>query len=256
MKHRFTPWLSACLLSLLPLSLHATIVEFRTSLGTFEVNLFDDITPQTVANFLAYVEDESYHNSVIHRVVPDFVVQGGGFAYDGTLPLTVIPARAPVQNEPRLSNRRGTIAMAKLAGNPNSATNQWFFNLSDNHAGGPQLDSQNGGFTVFGQVSEQGMEILQAIAELPRFNLGGAASEMPLRNYTSADADADTAVTEEHLVLIESVVVVDARADTAAGLNPVQNTSQAEEPDQAKASALVWLVMGLGLVTLIRRRRG
>ncbi|MCC5826807.1 peptidylprolyl isomerase [Alkalimonas sp.] len=240
-------------------SLQATIVEFRTSLGNFEVNLFDEITPKTVENFLQYVEDESYHNSVIHRLVPDFVVQGGGFAYSGELPLDVIPARAAVQNEPKLSNRKGTIAMAKLENRPNSATNQWFFNLNNNHAGQPQLDTQNGGFTVFGQISEQGMEILEAIAALPRFNLGGAANSMPLRNYTNADAAAGKTVTAENLVLIESVVIVDARSNTAAGLNPVANTLIEQQPQQDNdldnGGSLAWLVVGLTGILLVRRRR-
>ncbi|SEA71766.1 peptidylprolyl isomerase [Alkalimonas amylolytica] len=239
-------------------SVQATIVEFRTSLGNFEVNLFDEITPKTVANFLQYVEEESYHNSVIHRLVPDFVVQGGGFAYSGELPLNAIPARAAVQNEPKLSNRKGTIAMAKLENRPNSATNQWFFNLNDNHAGQPQLDTQNGGFTVFGQISEQGMEILAAIAALPRFNLG-AANSIPLRNYTNADAAAGKTVTAENLVLIESVVIVDARSNTAAGLNPVANTLIEQQPPQDNNSdnggSLAWLVVGLAGILLVRRRR-
>ncbi|MEE2024280.1 peptidylprolyl isomerase [Alkalimonas mucilaginosa] len=238
-------------------SIQATIVEFRTSVGTFEVNLFDDVTPKTVENFLKYVEDESYHNSVIHRMVPDFVVQGGGFTYSGAMPLKVIPAKPAVQNEPKLSNRRGTIAMAKVSGNANSATNQWFFNLKDNHAGGPQLDTQNGGFTVFGQVSEHGMEVLERIAALPRYNLGGAADSMPLRNYSNADAAANKAVTAEHLVMIESVVVVDPRSNTAAGLSPVANTligQQPQQPDSDSASSLsIW--SGLLLLGLLLRRR-
>ena len=239
-------------------SVQATIVEFRTSLGNFEVNLFDEITPKTVENFLQYVEDESYHNSVIHRLIPDFVVQGGGFAYTGELPLSVIPAKAAVQNEPKLSNRKGTIAMAKLENRPNSATNQWFFNLKDNHAGQPQLDTQNGGFTVFGQISEQGMEILDAIAALPRFNLGGAASSMPLRNYSTADAAANKPITAENLVLIESVVIVDARINTASGLNPVANTLIGQQPppenSQDSGGSLFWLVLGLSGILLLRRR--
>ncbi|MCH8538939.1 MAG: peptidylprolyl isomerase, partial [Alkalimonas sp.] len=200
-------------------SLQATIVEFRTSMGDFEVNLFDEITPETVENFLAYVEQESYHQSVIHRSIPDFIIQGGGFTYDGDFPLTVIEANASINNEPELSNRRGTIAMAKLANNPNSATNQWFFNLDNNSA---NLDAQNGGFTVFGQVSEQGLEILDAIAALPRYNLdNGVLSDIPLRNYTAADANAGVEITADHLVFFESVVVVDDRPDTASGLNPI-----------------------------------
>lgn len=106
------------------MSLHATIVEFRTSMGNFEVNLFDETTPETVANFLKYVEAERYNNSVIHRMVPDFVVQGGGLAYPGSLPLRSVRTYEAVKNERKWSNRRGTIAMAKVDGLPDSATSQ------------------------------------------------------------------------------------------------------------------------------------
>ena len=138
-------------------SASATIVEFTTSHGNFTVNLHDETTPITVSNFLKYINDGDYDNTVVHRVVPDFVMQAGGFEFTGTFPLTAIATDSTIQNEPVYSNVRGTIAMAKVGGNENSATSQWFVNLSDNSAGGPQLDSQNGGFTVFGEVIE-GME--------------------------------------------------------------------------------------------------
>jgi len=240
------------------LSVQATIVEFKTSLGTFEVNLFDETTPETVANFLKYVEAESYNNSVIHRLVPDFVVQGGGFSYTGQLPLKAIPTLPAVKNEPKWSNRRGTIAMAKLENQPDSATNQWFFNIKDNHSGANGLDAQNGGFTVFGQVSEQGLEILDEIAKLKRFNMGGAATSIPLRNYTTADANVGKVVTDDNFVMIESVTVVDARPDTAAGLSPIANTTPpapGEGSDSGSSSGSAnWLVLLLLPLALLRRK--
>ena len=148
--------------------------------------------PLTVQNFVSYVQRGKYQNTVIHRSVPGFIIQGGGFTIDGIAPGTPLPdtvevitSDPPVVNEfsPDRSNLRGTIAMAKLGGDPNSATNQWFFNLADNSA---NLDNQNGGFTVFGQVlSPADLQPLEAIATLPRFNASalfqqGAFTDIPL----------------------------------------------------------------------------
>ena len=117
----------------------ATVVEFQTVLGNFQVNLYDNDTPTTVTNFLDYVNNGAYTNAIMHRSVPNFVVQGGGFRFDTTWPATSIAANPAIVNEPEFSNIRGTIAMAKTS-QPDSATNQWFFNLSDNSA---NLDVQN-----------------------------------------------------------------------------------------------------------------
>ena len=88
----------------------------------------------------------SYANSIFHRSVANFVIQGGGFRITSPTNIDSIPSDPPVVNEYKVSNTRGTIAMAKLGGDPNSATNQWFFNLRDENA--TNLDFQNGGFTV------------------------------------------------------------------------------------------------------------
>ena len=124
--------------------------------GVTDVLLFDQKgvgAPATVKNFLNYVEDEDYNETIIHRSVADFIVQGGGFAVEDSQVIE-LPVDESVVNEfsSERSNLEGTIAMAKLGGDPNSATNQWFFNLGDNSA---NLDAQNGGFTVFGQVLEE-----------------------------------------------------------------------------------------------------
>lgn len=245
--------------SLMPFSSQATIVQFNTSLGSFEVNLFDETTPETVANFLKYVEAERYNNSVIHRMVPNFIVQGGGFFYSGELPLKVVPSFGTVKNERKWSNRRGTIAMAKVDGLPDSATSQWFFNLQDNHAGSALLDGQNGGFTVFGQISAQGLEIIDAIGQLPRFNMGGAANTIPLRNYTAADAAVAKEVTAANLVMIESIVIVDSRPNTAATLSPIPNEAVLipppvqEEEERKSSGSMPWVVLLLLPLALIRR---
>jgi len=117
-------------LLLLSAEASATIVRFTTPIGNFDVNLYDKKTPATVANFLAYVKGGSYNNVVMHRSVSGFVVQGGGYTFTGALPFSTITEKAAVTNEPVYSNIRGTIAMAKLSGNANSATSQWFINVA------------------------------------------------------------------------------------------------------------------------------
>lgn len=167
----------------------ASFELFDTSLGGGVTNvlLFDQEgagAPVSVANFLNYVNDGDYVNSIIHRSVPDFIVQGGGFTVE-EFQVEEIPTDPPIVNEfsPERSNLRGTIAFAKLGGDPDSATSQWFFNLGDNSA---NLDTQNGGFTVFGEVlSEADLAPVDAIANLPIFDGNGffnqsAFTDLPL----------------------------------------------------------------------------
>lgn len=153
--------------------------------GVTNVLLFDqegEGAPETVENFTNYAGDGDYVNSIIHRSVSGFVVQGGGFTVNN-LQVANVPTDDSVVNEfsEDRSNLRGTIAMAKLGGDPNSATSQWFFNLADNSA---NLDGQNGGFTVFGEVlDESDLATVDAIADVPVFNASGinsAFNEIPL----------------------------------------------------------------------------
>jgi cyclophilin family peptidyl-prolyl cis-trans isomerase len=180
-------------------------VEVATSLGTFTLQLRGDIAPRTVENFLHYVLTEAYTDTLIHRSVPGFIIQGGGYFVeeDGDdFDVYDVPAEAPVVNEFNLSNQRGTVAMAKLGGDPDSATNQWFVNVADNSE---NLDTQNGGFTVFAVVVGDGMEVIDAINALERWNFGGAFTDVPL-----IDFDEETEFLEiEHLVLVRSMTVVD-----------------------------------------------
>lgn len=136
-------------------------VEIETNLGKITVELNAEKAPLTVANFLSYVKDGSYNNSMFHRVIPRFVAQGGG--YDASY--HPLPARAPVKNESNngLSNKRGSIAMARMS-EPDSATRQFYFNLKDNQA----LDAHDdqAGYTVFGAVVS-GMDVLDKIAKEP-----------------------------------------------------------------------------------------
>jgi cyclophilin family peptidyl-prolyl cis-trans isomerase len=172
----------------------ASRVMLETPFGEVEIELFDEQAPQTVANFLNYVNDGDYRNSFIHRSVPGFVIQGGGYTYvDGVV--DTIPTDPPVPNEPGISNLRGTVAMAKLSGDPDSATSQWYINLDDNSA---DLDSANGGFTVFGQVIGEGMQIVDQIAELEIWNAGSPFNSLPLIDYPGTGD-----ITDQHLVMVD-----------------------------------------------------
>ena len=134
-----------------------TLVQIRTALGEMVLELFDEEKPVTVRNFLRYVREGRWTNMFSHRIVPGFVIQGGGFGVinRGTTNVAFadIPDYGTITNEfgvgPRLSNTFGTVAMAKLGGDPNSASSEWFINLADNSE---NLDNQNGGFTVFGRI--------------------------------------------------------------------------------------------------------
>jgi cyclophilin family peptidyl-prolyl cis-trans isomerase len=142
-------------------------VTFTTSLGVIKVRLFADRAPLTVENFLRYVDDRFYDDTVFHRVIANFVVQGGGFDPD----LRLKPMRPAVRNESAngLSNRRGTLALARAA-DPDSGQAQFYFNLKDN----PFLDGQQAapgqqpgraGYCVFGEVVE-GMDVLDRISRV------------------------------------------------------------------------------------------
>lgn len=151
--------------------------------GVIEIELFDDQAPLTVQNFLAYVNNSNprgdYDDTLFHRAVQGFVLQGGG--YEATSPSTHIPVFPTVHNEPKFperSNIAGTVAMAKVGGNPNSATSEWFINLADNREGAPALDTQNGGFTVFGKVTDESLALATAITGL----LGATPEGQPTQN--------------------------------------------------------------------------
>lgn len=165
------------LLALTAVPACATVIRVDTPVGHFYVDLLEEEAPATVANFLSYLRDGSYDNSIIHRSSHGFIVQGGGFTFTDDA-ITAIPEKAPVVNEFGASNTRGTVAMAKIADDPDSATSQWFINADDNSA---NLDNQNGGFTVFGRVLGNGMAIVDLLNSIVRFNLdSGALSEIPL----------------------------------------------------------------------------
>jgi cyclophilin family peptidyl-prolyl cis-trans isomerase len=188
-------------------------VRFTTVLGNIDIALFGQQKPITVTNFLKYVDQGRYFlfdatanqtaSSFVHRSVPGFVIQGGG--YIGTVNPSPTPGTAnnnaqptqvlefgTIQNEPGISNKRGTIAMAKFANDPNSAASEWFINLADNGGAPQNLDTTNGGFTVFGRVVGNGMNVIDSIAAVPVFDKSGGNpsnpfDRLPLRNYTASN---------------------------------------------------------------------
>lgn len=164
------------------------IAQINTVAGRFNFELLASDAPKTVENFLAYINAGRYQNTFIHRAVSGFVIQGGG--YTAAVPYAHIATFPTVVNEFKVPNTRGTVAMAKLGSDPNSATSEWFVNLADNRA---NLDNQNGGFTVFARVIGNGMNVVDGIASLPRYNIGfdsaGAAASTPLRNVPAGETE-------------------------------------------------------------------
>lgn len=146
---------------------------------TMDMALFSNRTPITRQNFLKYVTDGDYANSFIHRSVPGFVIQGGASnIINGSI--GSVPTDPPIVNEFGISNTLGTISMAKLGGNPNSATSQWFVSLGGNT---DILDPQNGGFTVFGRMTRSTFGNAQIFGDpstFPIFDYNGIYSELPL----------------------------------------------------------------------------
>jgi cyclophilin family peptidyl-prolyl cis-trans isomerase len=134
------------------------MIRFETSLGDFTIELFDKDAPLSAANFLKYIEDEFFDGTIFHRIVPGFVIQGGGFTEDMEQKKTHPPVKNEADNGRK--NARGTLSMART-NDINSATSQFFVNLKDNDF----LDHSRGnfGYAVFGRVTE-GMDVIDKIA--------------------------------------------------------------------------------------------
>jgi len=181
-----------------------TLAQFRTVFGDIEVELYDRDKPVTVQNFIRYVESGAYQNEFAHRLVPGFVIQGGGFTITnrGTTnaQIVAVPTFPAITNEfgvgRRFSNVFGTIAMAKLGGNTNSATSQWFFNLADNTF----LDANdtNNLFVVFGRVV-RGTNVLNSFNQFQYwdgtqtknlvYNWGSPFDNLPLLHPSITDSN-------------------------------------------------------------------
>ena len=186
------------------------VVEINTNYGNIYIELFPDVAPLTVENFLGYVNRGDYNGTFFHRHVSDFVLQGGGYTWDqANQSVDHITQQDAVVNEFNLSNVQWTVAMAKLGGDPDSATSEWFINLGDNRhsidGSGKDvgLDVQNGGFTVFGEVVG-GRATVQAITDLRIANFGGSFSTLPVTETYDGQGDVLTS----DLVVLNKVELV------------------------------------------------
>jgi len=198
-------------------------VEFETTAGSFELALYPDKAPKTVANFLAYVDEGFYTGTLVHRVIPGFVIQGGGFEAD----MKKKPTRPPIANESDngLKNGRGTISMARTR-SPDSATSQFFINVAYNS----KLDHgpNRPGYAVFGRVTS-GLDVVDQIVALPTTSHGqhrdvpeedvvilsatrkaSAQAEGGGGSDASASSGASFVAGEHYMVLEETVATRDA----------------------------------------------
>jgi cyclophilin family peptidyl-prolyl cis-trans isomerase len=152
-------------------------VRVTTNMGSFVIELYPNRAPLTVANFLRYVREGFYTNTLFHRVVANFVIQGGG--HDATPPYALKPASPPIDNESGngLQNKRGAVGLARAAG-PHTGNAQFYVNLVDN----PELDPlpTRWGYAVFGQVV-QGMDVVDRIGVVPTGSFGPFKADAPLK---------------------------------------------------------------------------
>ncbi len=155
------------------------LIKLSTNMGDITIELFQEKAPETVANFLKYTNDGKLNGTIFHRVIPNFMIQGGGHLPD----MSQIDTYDPIINESNndLSNKKGTIAMARTS-SPNSATSQFFINLRDNEFLDRSNSADGYGYCVFGQVTE-GIEIVEQIGSVATGNSSGH-SDVPIENIT------------------------------------------------------------------------
>lgn len=159
-----------------PANANPTQVEFRTSAGSFVVELFPERAPKTVQNFLQYVNSGHYQGTIFHRVIEKFIVQGGGYNQDMQLKSTFPPI--PIESDNGLKNERGTVAMAR-GFQPDTATSQFFINLDNNKTlNYYKPDPALMGYTVFGRVIK-GLDVLDRISHIPTRS-SGKATDVPV----------------------------------------------------------------------------
>lgn len=160
----------------------SNVVKLETSMGNIVIELNEQAAPVTVKNFLGYVEAGFYDGVIFHRVIPGFMIQGGGF----TKQMVEKETRDPIVNEARdsLSNERGTVAMARTS-DPNSATAQFFINHGNNDFLN-YIDDNKAGYAAFGKVTE-GMEVVDAIASVETTTRNGM-DDVPVEPVTIISA--------------------------------------------------------------------
>jgi len=191
----------------------AAVIRFNSALGSYDIRLFDSATPLSVSNILAYVNSGDFDDSLVHRVEnkfqqrPDglfvndpFVIQGGEYSFPAGGIIASIPSNPSVMNEPEISNLRGTFSLARIGGQINSGTNNWFINTKDNVF----LDTIDQGFTVFGRVVHDGMQVVDTIASLPKQTILNSVGQT-LGTTFPLHGDFTNGVTRDNFVLFTSV---------------------------------------------------
>jgi len=156
------------------------MIKLNTNKGTIEIELDEEKAPNTCKNFLTYIKNGQYDNTIFHRVIPGFMVQGGGFTED----MQQKPTASPIENEADngLTNLTGTLAMART-GDPHSATCQFFINVNDNAFLNHTAKSQDGwGYCVFAKVTA-GMDVVMDMSMVTTGNVGGHG-DVPLEAIT------------------------------------------------------------------------
>ncbi len=205
-------------------------VRFATTQGNVDIILYSRATPLTVSNFLAYLDVGRYVHTFFHRSIADaagqlFIVQGGGYAYTAASHFTAVTKFPAVVNEPGISNLRGTVAMAKVAGNPDSATSEFFVNLDSANA--LNLDAQNGGFTVFGRVAGSSLVVMEAVNALPRKNYSViiGPDTIALNDVPVTTASSAIQIEPNYLVKVPSVGSAPVLTYQIVSANPVVATA-------------------------------
>jgi len=211
-------------------AIQGLVARLDTSLGNIDLELFENAAPKAVQNFANYIANNLYNQTVLHRLVSDFVVQGGGYLQAGAH----IQKGPAIKNEfsPQRPNLRGTISMVTVpaaddqgnpvqGGGPDSATSEWVINLADN----PTLDSANGGFTVFGQVINGTMSVVDQIASLPIIDASAVSpvfAELPVRNTPAGSPTADDFVfiNSANFINDTQLLTLSATSDAPSIVNP------------------------------------
>ncbi|MGV3659534.1 MAG: MBG domain-containing protein [Prosthecobacter sp.] len=184
-------------------------VRLTTSKGNLDVVLYTTQTPTTVANFRAY----NYADTIFHRAPTGFVLQGGGYKIaESPDVFDSVTRQSPIINEPGISNLYGTVAMAKVGDDPNSATSEFFFSLGNNSL---NLDNQNGGFTVFGRLSAPSTNVLNTLASVPTSSYSvklrdesgvtPSAANFVFSDIPIEESPLPTSINQDHLLKITAV---------------------------------------------------
>jgi len=191
--HTLFATIAASALMALPVMATADTALIETPLGNIEIELLKEDAPKTVANFLNYIDSGKYTNSFIDVSKPGIKIQGGGYTFSGTNSFFIFTFD-PIEDEYKIPNTRGTVAMAKAGGSPDSATSQWFINLADNSA---SFDT-----TVFGRVTGNGMAVADAIGQLTIIPFA-KHPELPVIGYTMDDFNNNKFITAANLVMTD-----------------------------------------------------